>query len=96
MACLASTPALAPTRVASRATSRSSTRVCRRGGLVVVAGKKGAWAKEFDPNYEKENTVVVVDDSKYPGLESASPSPSPPQSSTSTHASSRYSPPLSI
>jgi hypothetical protein len=95
MACLASTPALAPTRVASRATSRSSTRVCRRGGLVVVAGKKGAWAKEFDPNYEKENTVVVVDDSKYPGLESACLS-FPPQSSTSTHASSRYSPPLSI
>ena len=43
-------------------------------GLVIVAGKKGAWAKEFDPEYEKANAVVVaeVDVNKWPGLDSTS------------------------
>ncbi len=35
---------------------------------------KGAWAKEFDPEYEKANAVVVaeVDVNNWPGLDSTS------------------------
>ena len=42
----------------------------RRGGLVVVAGKKGAWAKEFDPEYSEKKQTGEVDQSMWPGLES--------------------------
>ena len=68
MACLAaSTPVFAPAR-AARGVRRASS--SRRGGLVVVAGKKGAWAKEFDPEYEKSQEKKEVDQSMWPGLES--------------------------
>lgn len=72
MACLASTPVIAPARLARVISGRGARGTCRRGGLVVVAGKKGAWAKEFDPEYEKAQAVVEVDASIWPGLESAS------------------------
>lgn len=47
------------------------SRAAPRRGLVIVAGKKGAWAKEFDPEFEKQNAPAEVDESKWPGLDSA-------------------------
>ena len=39
--------------------------------LTIVHGKKGAWAKEFDPEYDDGKTPVEVDDgSDWPGLDS--------------------------
>lgn len=67
---MASALALVPAPRAVR-TVRAARARSARGGLVVVAGKKGAWAKEFDPEYEKEKTVATVDDAKWPGLDSA-------------------------
>eukprot|EP00740_Mantoniella_antarctica_P023493 CAMPEP_0198687690 /NCGR_PEP_ID=MMETSP1468-20131203/72746_1 /TAXON_ID=1461545 /ORGANISM="Mantoniella sp, Strain CCMP1436" /LENGTH=188 /DNA_ID=CAMNT_0044436043 /DNA_START=24 /DNA_END=590 /DNA_ORIENTATION=+ len=67
MACLA-TPTLSIVAPARRARAPHG-RQTRRGGLAVVAGgKKGAWAKEFDPLYESDKTVEVVQVAQGPGL----------------------------
>ena len=49
---------------------RAHRRAARRS-LVVVAGKKGAWAKEFDEEYIKKNAPVETVDDGWPGLDSA-------------------------
>lgn len=49
---------------------RAHRRAARRS-LVVVAGKKGAWAKEFDEEYIKNNAPVETVDDQWPGLDSA-------------------------
>lgn len=51
---------------------RAHRRAARRS-LVVVAGKKGAWAKEFDEEYIKKNAPVETVDDQWPGLDSACP-----------------------
>lgn len=51
--------ALTPTRTARAA--RSS-----RGSMVVVAGKRGAWAKEFAP--KEETAEEEAEEDEYPGL----------------------------
>ena len=67
---MASALALVPAPRAVRSVRAARARSAR-GGLVVVAGKKGAWAKEFDPEFEKQNAPAEVDESKWPGLDSA-------------------------
>jgi len=61
----------ASVRVAPALATPRASRAAPRRGLVIVAGKKGAWAKEFDPEFEKKNAPVEVDESKWPGLDSA-------------------------
>ena len=60
-------------RVAPGVAIRRASRAAPRRGLVIVAGKKGAWAKEFDPEYEKKTEVEEVVESKWPGLDSTLP-----------------------
>ena len=61
----------ASVRVAPALANPRVSRAAPRRGLVIVAGKKGAWAKEFDPEFEKKNAPAEVDESKWPGLDSA-------------------------
>lgn len=61
----------ASVRVAPALATPRASRAAPRRGLVIVAGKKGAWAKEFDPEFEKQNAPAEVDESKWPGLDSA-------------------------
>ena len=61
----------ASVRVAPALATPRASRTAPRRGLVIVAGKKGAWAKEFDPEFEKKNAPAEVDESKWPGLDSA-------------------------
>lgn len=61
----------ASVRVAPALATPRASRAAPRRGLVIVAGKKGAWAKEFDPEFEKKNAPAEVDESKWPGLDSA-------------------------
>ena len=68
-----------PTRPRSLRVRGGATGSQSRGGLVVVAGKKGAWAKEFGP--PEPEPEVLPELPRYPGLPSASPVPprlSPP------------------
>ena len=61
----------ASVRIAPALAHPRASRAAPRRGLVIVAGKKGAWAKEFDPEFEKKNAPAEVDESKWPGLDSA-------------------------
>ena len=71
----AAAASVAPRATARPARPRAAARGVRGGSRsVVVRGKKGAWAKEFDPDYEKDKEVVEItaEAEGWPGLASAS------------------------
>ncbi|EEH54117.1 uncharacterized protein MICPUCDRAFT_51212 [Micromonas pusilla CCMP1545] len=67
----AAAASVAPRATARPARPRAAARGVRGGSRsVVVRGKKGAWAKEFDPDYEKDKEVVEItaEAEGWPGL----------------------------